>query len=110
MRTALAQDPRITRIGETETAVLLGDDQAEEAQVAQPLDEVLGLGRLSIPALEFLVPRREELIDGIEHQPQYLAVLLAQPWIRKEAVFDDSTRQQTLCDAHGEDPIVRPGR
>ncbi len=50
--------------------------------------------------------RGEELIDGIEHHAEDLAVLLAQAGIGKEAVLDDSASQQTLRYAHELKPIV----
>ena len=80
--------------------MLLGNDEAEQAQIAQPLDEFRGLRRLPIPALEVLAAGGEELIDGLDHQAEHFPILLAHARIGKKAVLDDAPRQQTLRDTH----------
>ena len=44
------EDPRVAGIGQSETALLLGNDEAEEPEIPQSLDELSRLRRLSIPA------------------------------------------------------------
>ncbi len=52
MAAGLGEHARISRVRQPEAAMLLGDDQAEQAELAQPLDEFRGLLRLAIPAPE----------------------------------------------------------
>ncbi len=76
VRAALAQYPRIPRIREAEAAMLLRDDEAEQTQIAQPLNELRGLLRLAIPALEVLMLGSQELIDRLDHHAEDLAILV----------------------------------
>ena len=80
--------------------MLLGDDEAEQPQIAQALNEFGRLFRRAVPLLEILMPGREVLVDGIEHHSQDFAVFGAQPRIREELLFENSPRHQILCDAH----------
>ena len=98
---ALAQYTRVSGIREAKAAVFLGDDQTEQPQIPQPLNEFRRLFRRPIPLLEFLMPGREVLIDGVDHHAKNFAVLGAQPRIRKELFFEDFPRHQIFCDAHG---------
>ena len=84
-----------------EAALFLGNDEAEQTEIAQALDEFRRLRRVPVPALEILAPRREELIDRLEHHAEHFPVLLAQPRIGKEVVLDDAPRQQILRNTHG---------
>ena len=65
MRAALAQYARVPAIGQTKAAVFLRDDEAEQPQIAQALNELRRLLGLSVPALEVLLPRSQELVDGM---------------------------------------------
>ena len=100
VRAALAQDARVAGIRQAEAAMLLGNDQAEQPQIAQTLNEFRRLFRRPVPPLEILMPGRQELVDGIDHHAQDFAVLVAQPRIGKQLLFEYSSRHQILCDAH----------
>src|SRR5580704_6467479 len=101
MRAALAQYPRIPGIGEPEPAMLFGNDETEEPQIAQPLNEFGGLLGFTIPALEILVLGSQKIIDGIDHHPQDLLVLIAQLRIREHLILQDVSGDEIFGDAHG---------
>ena len=83
MRAALAQHARVAGIRQSETAVLLGDDEAEQAQIPQALNEIRRLRRLAIPALEILLPGIQEAVDRLDHHAEDVAILVAQARIGK---------------------------
>src|ERR1700722_11363373 len=100
MRAALAQDPRVAGIGEPESAMLFRNDEAEQAQIAQPLNELRRLLSFAVPAFEILPPRSQKLIDGIHHHPQNFLVLIAQLRVRKYLILENVPGDQALGDAH----------
>ncbi len=55
VRAALTQYARIAGVRQAESAVLLRNDETEQAQIAQALDEFRRLLRVAVPALEVLM-------------------------------------------------------
>src|ERR1700760_3779562 len=100
MAAALAQDPRVGSVRQTQAAMLFRNDEPEKPQVAQSLDKLGGLSGITVPALEVRLFRRQEVIDGIQHRAKNLPILIAQRRIRKQLLFQNPTGYQTLHYAH----------
>ena len=95
----------ISGIRQPNAAMLLGNDETEQPQIPQALNELGGLLRLPVPAFEVLLLGPQELIDGVDHHSQDLAVLVPQARIRKQPILQDPARHEIFCDAHPE-PIL----
>src|SRR5579871_1498000 len=105
MGAALAQDPRVAGVRETEAAMFLRNDETEEAQIPQALNELLRLGGLTIPAFEVLLAWREKIVDGLQHGAQHLTILVAQPRIGEQLLLEDTTGNQAFGDTHRLHPL-----
>jgi hypothetical protein len=83
------QGARVGLAAETETAVLLGDHEAEEPRLAQLRDELRGQLALPIPLLEVRLARAEQLRDRAEHALERLLVGCAELGERQHDVLFD---------------------
>ena len=95
----LGQHARIGRVRQAETTELLGDDQAEQAQLAQRLDELVGLAGCAIPAREFGLLPFEKPVDGLDDHAEHLAIAVVDRGVREQVFFQDVAEQQLLGDA-----------
>jgi hypothetical protein len=92
----LAQDPRIGRVRQAESAMLLGDDEPEQAQLPQLLDELGRLSGLLVPALEVLRMIAQEGVDRVDHRLENLAVTVTHARVGKHVGMQDLPAKQGL--------------
>ena len=99
MAAGLGQHARVRGVREPEAAELLGNDQAEQAEFAQRLDELVGLVRVAVPFREVRLLALEEAVDRLDDHAQHFAVALADGGVGEEVFLEDVAQQQLLGDA-----------